>query len=192
MILLFWCLECSRRYFPRMSCCTLPRPLDTPCLQLMILLVLSWEFRLLPGDSIPSSGTSPLKFSLVKYGVRKSQNTFQRAYWTFPLVLTGGIAINVFTFCSKPQTISNPSKRALNFTSSYLSLLVPVVLLVWSGCLLLDRLRTRLVLDDIVENFVITFEYTQREAGPFHHPSGATITALCDICCLFTQQSIIR
>jgi hypothetical protein len=38
--------------------------------------------------SIPSSGTSPLKFSLVKYGVRKYQNTFQRAYWTFPLVLT--------------------------------------------------------------------------------------------------------
>ena len=65
-----------------------------PCLQLMILLVLYWDFRLLAGDLFPSSATSPL----VKYGVLKSQNTFQRAYWTFPLVLTGGIcfAINVF------------------------------------------------------------------------------------------------
>ena len=47
---------------------------------------------MLAGDLFPSSATSPL----VKYGVRKSQNTFQRAYWTFPLVLTGGIATNVF------------------------------------------------------------------------------------------------
>lgn len=35
-------------------------------------------------------------FAMVKYGVLRSQNTFQRAYWTFPIVLTGGIAINVF------------------------------------------------------------------------------------------------
>jgi solute carrier family 20 (sodium-dependent phosphate transporter) len=35
-------------------------------------------------------------FAMVKYGVLKSENTFQRAYRTFPIVLTGGIGINVF------------------------------------------------------------------------------------------------
>jgi sodium-dependent phosphate transporter len=35
-------------------------------------------------------------FATVKYAVLKSGNPFQRAYWTFPIVLTGGIGINIF------------------------------------------------------------------------------------------------
>jgi phosphate/sulfate permease len=40
-------------------------------------------------------------FAFVKYAVMKSQNPFQRAYYTFPLVLTIGIGIDLFfTLCT--------------------------------------------------------------------------------------------
>jgi solute carrier family 20 (sodium-dependent phosphate transporter) len=35
-------------------------------------------------------------FASVKYGVLKSENTFQRAFWTFPIIITVGITINIF------------------------------------------------------------------------------------------------
>ena len=56
-----------------------------------IKIFLSWIISPVFAGSVAAS-----LFAMVKYGVLKSQNTFQRAYWTFPLVLTGGIAINVF------------------------------------------------------------------------------------------------
>ncbi len=110
-----------------------------------IKIFLSWIISPVFAGSVAAS-----LFAAVKYGVLRSQNTFRRAYWTFPIVLTGGIGINVFYVLFKAadnfksfqeglelyvilpiaQTISNLSKKALNFTSSYLSPLVPVLLLV--------------------------------------------------------------
>jgi solute carrier family 20 (sodium-dependent phosphate transporter) len=43
-----------------------------------------------------SGGVAAIIFGSVKYGVLRSPNPYQRAYWTFPIVLTGGIGINVF------------------------------------------------------------------------------------------------
>lgn len=54
-------------------------------------IFLSWIISPVFAGSVAAS-----IFAAVKYGVLRSQNTFQRAYWTFPIVLTGGIAINVF------------------------------------------------------------------------------------------------
>lgn len=54
-------------------------------------IFLSWIISPVFAGSVAAS-----IFAAVKYGVLRSENTFQRAYWTFPIVLTGGIAINVF------------------------------------------------------------------------------------------------
>ena len=56
-----------------------------------IKIFLSWIVSPLFAGSVAASF-----FAAVKYAVLKSENPFRRAYWTFPIVLTGGIGINVF------------------------------------------------------------------------------------------------
>jgi solute carrier family 20 (sodium-dependent phosphate transporter) len=43
-----------------------------------------------------AGGVAGAIFASVKYGVLRSPNPYKRAYWTFPIVLTCGIGINVF------------------------------------------------------------------------------------------------
>jgi solute carrier family 20 (sodium-dependent phosphate transporter) len=56
-----------------------------------IKIFLSWIVSPLFAGTVAASF-----FASVKFAVLRSQHPFSRAYWTFPIVLTGGIGINVF------------------------------------------------------------------------------------------------
>jgi solute carrier family 20 (sodium-dependent phosphate transporter) len=56
-----------------------------------IMIFISWVVSPLFAGAVAAA-----IFATVKYAVLRSPNPYRRAYWTFPIVLTGGIGINIF------------------------------------------------------------------------------------------------
>ena len=99
-------------------------------------------------------------FASVKYAVLKSENTFQRAYRTFPIVLTLGIGINVFYVLYKATS---------NFKAFQDSLELYVILPVAFGSGAVCGLIWMFIVGPIAKRRV----YAKREAREAHEAEAA-------------------
>jgi solute carrier family 20 (sodium-dependent phosphate transporter) len=68
-------------------------------------------------------------FATVKYAVLRSPNPYRRAYWTFPIVLTGGVGINVFYVLYKAANNFKAFQEGLE-----LYIVLPAAFAAGAGC----------------------------------------------------------